>query len=130
MVSLNDNDKSANDFHPLVVRIMYFGVLFYIYNLIFNDMMDYIREKDVSNIWDMATDIIYICSFVLILTKKKIGLFVYAFTEVILLIKNCYTKTEQDLNTYILFFVSINILLCILFSMKKDKKSAWQILFS
>ena len=53
MVSLNDNDKSANDFHPLVVRIMYFGVLFYIYNLIFNDMMDYIREKDVSNIWDM-----------------------------------------------------------------------------
>ncbi len=105
MVSLNDNDKSANDFHPLVVRIMYFG-------------------------WDMATDIIYICSFVLILMKKKVGLFVYAFTEVILLIKNCYTKTGQDLNTYILFFVSINILLCILFSIKKDKKSAWQILFS
>ena len=46
MVSLNDNDKSANDFHPLVVRIMYFGVLFYIYNLIFNDMM--VRIDDMA----------------------------------------------------------------------------------
>lgn len=84
---------------------------------------------DKTRLWKTVFHLAELVSFILILTAQKSGLILYMLTELASLCVHIFTdRAGNNLLFFVILFIVVNLLLAILFLLKKNGKSAWSVL--
>lgn len=116
-------------YHFLVDLVVIWCVLFFTYTFISEDLLN-LSYMGKSEICRAGVHLAEIVSFVLILFVKKAGLIIYILAELMMLCLQIFTEQEgTSLYIFVIVFIVTNLLLFLLFLLKKNGKSAWNVLF-
>lgn len=116
-------------YHFLVDLVVIWCVLFFAYTFVFEDLPN-LSFMDKSVIWKAGVHLAELVSFILILFVKKVGILIYIIAELMMLCFQIFTEQEEtSLYIFVIVFIVTNLLLFLLFLLKKNGKSAWYVLF-
>ena len=119
--------NSVKVYHWTVTFILVYLVLSNLLNL-YRNVCDYYPNYNIFAIWAIVLEVLVAIAAVLMLCQKVTGVFLYVALIIADVIFDCVMRSDNELWLNLFFTIITAIGLFAFFFLKKEVKSAWQVL--